>query len=266
MSGGQIGDGVFNQIVDLTQAGNQEILIAAFGQRGDAGERNIYAIEEGLFFFFGGGHGSETVVGRAYGAGFGNHAAAGLAFLVAETFAGDLDVGHSENRVVGAFGNFNIGRKFAVIVSEPWGSGVILQRRPGVKAGGDLIGEGVGVTGGFENFLGHGAGGLMIAVTIGGAADKDRSDYQRTGHADDTHDVGEDAIVSPLGNGFGFGFGKTVVNHTSPILVHTVVAIGGEQLFRSDETKTVKIIGRHDVGAALAAIQGEQRNPRALTA
>ena len=45
----------------------------------------------------------------------------------------------------------------------------------------------------------------LIAVPVAGAADEDRRDHEGADSADHAHDVGEDAVVGPVGDGFGLG-------------------------------------------------------------
>ena len=107
------------------------------------------------------------VVGGVERAAGGRADAAILRLLLAEAFAPDGEIGGAEERLVGAFGDFygGGGDAFDVgacdVVAEADGlpvaggvvvdafvgdagegdAGVDLQRRPGVEAGGDLVGE-----------------------------------------------------------------------------------------------------------------------------
>ena len=76
-------------------------------------------------------------------------------------------------------------------------AGVDLERRPGEEAGLDLVGEDVGVAGGFEDFLGHFSGDLVLAVAVGDASDEDGGEDQGAVEADGADDVVEDAVVAP---------------------------------------------------------------------
>ena len=76
-------------------------------------------------------------------------------------------------------------------------AGVDLERRPGHEAGGDLVGEHLGIGCGVEDFLRHDSGGLVVAVAVGDVASEDGGDDERAGEADLADDVVEDAVVAP---------------------------------------------------------------------
>ena len=106
----------------------------------------------------------------------------------------------------------------------------------------------------------------MISVAIAGSAGEDRRDDEGADLADDAHGVGENAVVGPLADGFGSGFGESVIDDAGPILIHTVVAAGLEEFHGADEPEGIEEIGRHFVGAALAAIEGEEGGAGAAAA
>ena len=72
--------------------------------------------------------------------------------------------------------------------------------------------------------------------------------------------------MRPLGDRLGLGLREPIVDHASPVLVDAVIASGSQQLFGSHQSQAVEIVRRHHVGAAFAAIQRQQRHPRALAA
>src|SRR5580692_9508330 len=106
-------------------------------------------------------------------------------------------------------------------------AGVDLERGPGEEAGLDLIGKDVGVSRGFEHFLGHFSRDLVLAVAVGDTSDKDGGEDQWTIEADGADDIIEDAIVSPDGEGFVKGLGEAEVSDAREVLVYAVAAVGG---------------------------------------
>ena len=102
-------------------------------------------------------------------------------------------------------------------------AGVDLERRPGQEAGGDLVGEHLGVGCGVEDFLCHDSGGLVVAVAVGDVAGEDRGDDERAGEADLADDVVEDAVVAPGLEGFFEGLGEAVVGYAGEGLVDAEV-------------------------------------------
>ena len=170
----------------------------AGGQGGNAGERSIDAVEERMFLVRACHARSVAMIGNVEDAGERDAGASVLRFLLAEAFSRELDVESCRARVVGAFGDGESGGGHGVdrfaghIVIEahrrPLAGGIVvhalgadgegghagidLERRPGKEAGLDLIGKDVGVSRGLEDLLGHFSGDLVLAVTIGDAADK----------------------------------------------------------------------------------------------
>ena len=102
------------------------------------------------------------------------------------------------------------------------------------------------------------ARGLVIPVAIAGAAHEDGGDHLRPHRANDVDHVGEDPIVGPAGDRLGLGLREAVIDDARPALLDAVRAAGGEHLHGADESEGVEEVGRHDVRAALAAIQGEE--------
>src|SRR6201999_3026014 len=97
---GRLGDGER----ELMQAGGEKRMLSR-GQGGDAGERDVDAVVEGTFFLRGVYAGSVTVIGHIKFPGEGDAGAAVLGFLLAQAFAGELDVGAAQGGIVGSFRN-----------------------------------------------------------------------------------------------------------------------------------------------------------------
>ena len=218
--------------------------------------------------------------------------AAILRFLMTETQARNLRVSETEKRVVVAFGNLDRSGELALdncsvrvvlkfggiilavrvvvdsLIRDPRerDACIVLQGLPRPQAFFDLLGKHRGIARRLERFLRHLPGDLVISVAVRAPADKHGSDGERPHHADDTDNITQNTIVAPLIQGFFFCFGKTVVADACPELLRTIVAIRSEELFRAHEAKGIEVVGGHDVGAALAAVQREQRGAYSLAA
>ena len=145
-------------------------------------------------------------------------------------------------------------------------AGVDLEGTPGEEAGFDLVGEDVGIARSFVNLLRHCSGDLMMPVAVGDVADKGGGDDERACHADDADDVVEHAIVAPGLEGFVDGLGEAKVGDAGPVLVDSIVVAGGEELLGARGSELVPVVGGHDVLAAFAAVEGEERGVDTLAA
>ena len=142
-------------------------------------------------------------------------------------------------------------------------AGVDGERGPGGEA---HVGEDAGVGGGEKDFLADFAGDLVVAVAVGGSADKGAGEDERAVKADGADGVVEDAVVGPLGEGFFFGFGEAEIDLGAEELVDAHEAVGGEQLLGAEEAEGVVEVGGHEVLAAFAAGEGEHGDACAGTA
>ena len=145
---------------------------------------------------------------------------------------------------------------FGVDVGEG-DAGVDAEGLPGEDAFGDHVGKDFGVGGGEEGFLGDLAGDLVLAVAVRDAADEGGGDDEGADEADGADGVVEDAVVGPLGEGFGLGFGEAEVDLRAEELVDAGVAVVGEELLGAEEAEGVFKIAGHGVLAAFAAGEGE---------
>src|ERR1700722_8798303 len=100
------------------------------------------------------------------------------------------------------------------IVIEPFGreascferegnAGIFFDRVPRPEASLNLIGKNLGITCREKHFLCPHARGGVVAMSVGGTADKYRGDDQRTREPDSAHDIVKDAIFAPLLYRFG---------------------------------------------------------------
>ncbi len=129
----------------------------------------------------------------------------------------------------------------------------------------NLFGEHRWVARGREDFLRHLSRHLMVAVTVAWAADKHGGHHQGPSHANHAHAIAQDALPGPLAESFLLGLRKAVVGDAGPVLIDSVVTSGLDQLHGADQAERVEIVGRHDIGATLAAVQGQQRNAGAAS-
>ena len=97
----------------------------------------------------------------------------------------------------------------------------------------------------------------MLAVAVSDAANEGGGDDERAVEADGADGVVEHAVVGPLGEGFGLGFGEAEVDLGAEHLVDAGVAVVGEELLSAEEAEGVFEVAGHGVLAAFAAGEGE---------
>src|ERR1039458_9584712 len=110
LGGGEQGSRLFHRRVDIAKTGRQKAGVAAFCQGGDAGQRDVYAVEEGFLLVVGGNRGSEAAIRGGNLSGIGSRRPADLRLLEAQPLARDLRVVGSEDGVVSADRNLDVGR------------------------------------------------------------------------------------------------------------------------------------------------------------
>ena len=234
--------------------------------------------------------GPVAVIGHVEGTRKRNAGATVLRFLQAEAFSRELNVGPAESGIVGSFGYRESGSghrigPFAgdVIVKahgSPLAGGVVIhpfrgngkgryagidfERGPGEETGLDLVGKDRGIPSSLEYFLGHFPGDLVLAMTVRDATDEDSGEDQWPIEPDGTHHVVEHAVMTPDREGLVEGLGKTEVRNTGEILIDTVAAVGGQQLFCAHQRQLVPQVVGHDVLTTFPAIQREQGDASAL--
>ena len=106
----------------------------------------------------------------------------------------------------------------------------------------------------------------MLAVAVRNAADEGGDENERALAADGEDGVVEDAVLSPLSEGFFLGLGEAEVGFGAPVLLDAVELVGAEELIGSDEAERVVGVGGNGVLAALAAGQRQLRGAHALAA
>ncbi len=72
--------------------------------------------------------------------------------------------------------------------------------------------------------------------------------------------------MPPLGQRFLFGLGKSEIHRACEVLLRSVVAVCRQQLLRAQHAERIPIGRRHHVLPALAAIERQEDDPRALAA
>ena len=207
-----------------------------------------------------------------------------LRFLIAQSFAADLQKGQARGIVRFAFRDADIDGRLAfhprvvhviveanrnVLVSgvvidaffggiKERGSCVNLQRFPGAQPFFDLFRKAIGITGGNKGILRHLSRYLVVAVSVRGSADEDGCHHQRPSHTNNAHHIRQSSIVAPLIESFLTGFREAVIDRASPVLIDSVVAAGCQQLLRSHQAESVVSIDRHGILSALAPRQRQQ--------
>ena len=274
---------------NLAQAGGEEGVLA-WGKGGYADDGGVDAIKIRALCIRGWHARSVAVVGDVKGAWEGDAGAAVLGFLQAEALATELDIGAAESGVIGTLMDGDVGGRHGIgplagnVVIEahrgPLAGGVVVhtlrsdgegrnagidfERRPGEKAGLDLIGKDGGVSGGLEGFLCHFARDLVLAVAVGDAANEDGGEDQGAIEADGANDVVEDALVSPDGQGFLEGLGETEISDAGEVLIDSVAAAGSQKLLGAHQRELIPEVIGHDVLPTLAPGQREQSHACAL--
>ena len=103
----------------------------------------------------------------------------------------------------------------------------------------DLFGKHLGIAGGLEHFLRQEAGGRMVSMAIGGAADENRVDHKRAHGSNHANRIRKHALMAPLIERLLERFRKTVIHHGREILpVEAVVAAGLQKFFGANQPET----------------------------
>ena len=140
------------------------------------------------------------------------------------------------------------------------------QRMPGLQSVFQLLWKNLGVAGRIENLLRNLAGDLVLAVAVGNTANKSRNDQLRTLAAHRQNSIVQNAVMSPALERLLLSFGKSEVHFRAPELYYAVIRASLQQFIGADDPQRIVCVRRHGVLPALAAIQRQQRSPRAQPA
>src|SRR5271166_6208680 len=214
-------------LVDILEGRGEEGGVS-MRERGDAGQRRVDAIKEAALRFLDRNARAVAMIADGERAAEWDVAASVLRFLLAPAFAGHLDIGTAQDRVEGAFGDFNVRRGdgiaplFCDVIVEAYrrpllggivvnalaggreerNAGVNLKRRPGTQALRDLIGKDSGVSGEFEDLLSGFSRDLVMTVPVGDVSGEDGGDDHRTVQSHGADNIVEDAVAPPFLVGF----------------------------------------------------------------
>ena len=224
--------------------------------------RRVDAVEDRRLFRRAADARAHARVVAVVGAGPRGEAAAVLRPLEAQAVARHVVVGIAQRRAVLAAVDAH--RPVLVLAHA---ADIDLEGLPRPQTFLDLLGERVGIARHLERELRDQPGGLVVAMAIALIALEARQQHERTARANHPHHIAQHGFLAPLLEGLFEPLREAVVDHRGEVLlVDAVVAIGHAQFFSANQAEPVEELRADGVVARLAAVEGHERQPRAVLA